>query len=255
MKKNILTLTLTVITIFASAQCTPDPQYVGGGIYPDTITGLSDAIVGQPYNELITIITPTDTDLVVSGFPVNATIDNIDLTNVTGLPPNFSYTCNPASCSFPGGSTDCAEVYSTASPTIADIGLYPITFECIAYVTIPLFGSTTETFITGGYAIEIVDDNTTSVMHQFNNQTFELKSLFPNPVINQAEIKFISGKSDDIIFRIYNLLGKQVYFREIRAIKGINSIDINTTDFPDGIYLYSINNGEEVLAKRMIVAK
>lgn len=253
MKKNLLTLTLTVVTIFASAQCVPDPQYVGGGIYPDTITGLSDAIVGQPYNELITIITPTDTDLVVSGFPVNATIDNIDLTNVIGLPPNFSYDCTPASCSFPGGSTECAEVYSTINPTILDIGLYPITFECIAYVTIPLFGSTTETFITGGYAIEIVD-NTTSVMHQFNNQTFELKSPFPNPATNQAEIKFISGKSDDILFRIYNLLGKQVYLREIKANRGVNLINVNTAAFPNGIYMYSIYNGEEVLAKRMIVA-
>ena len=56
------------------------------------------------------------------------------------------------------------------------------------------------------------------------------------------------------MFRIYNLLGKQVYFREIRSTKGINSIDINTTDFTDGIYLYSINNGEKIISKRMIVA-
>jgi len=248
MKKTLLTLTLTIVAIFASAQCTPDPQYVGGGIYPDTITGLSDAYVGQTYNELITIITPPDT--VFLGIP--ATIDNIDLTNVTGLPPNFTYECDPASCSFPGGTTKCANVYSTINPTIADIGLWPITFECDAYAT-TLLGGTTLTFITGGYEIEIID-NTTSVIHQFNNQTFELKSPFPNPVTNQAAIKFIAGKSDDIMFRIYNLLGKQVYFREIRSIKGLNSIDINTTDFPDGIYMYSINNGETVLTKRMIVA-
>ena len=48
MKKTLLTLTLTIVTIFASAQCIPEPQYVGGGIYPDTITNLSDAYVGQP---------------------------------------------------------------------------------------------------------------------------------------------------------------------------------------------------------------
>ena len=249
MKKTLLTLTLTVVTIFTSAQCVPDPQYVGGGIYPDTITGVADAIVGQPYNQLMTIITPPDT--VFLGIP--ATIDNIDLTNVTGLPPNFTYECDPATCSFPGGTTKCANVYSTINPTIADIGLYPITFECEAYATVPLIGGTTLTFISGGYAIEIVD-NTTSVIHQFNNQTFELKSPFPNPVTNQAEIKFITGKSDDIMFRIYNLLGKQVYFREIRATNGANSIDINTTNFPDGIYLYSINNGEKFLTQRMIVA-
>ena len=64
MKKVLLTLTLAVVTIFSSAQCTPDPQYVGGGIYPDTITGLSDAFVGQPYLQLMTIINPPDTNLV-----------------------------------------------------------------------------------------------------------------------------------------------------------------------------------------------
>jgi hypothetical protein len=249
MKKTLLTLTLTVITLFSSAQCTPDPQYIGGGIYPDTITGLSDAIVGQPYYQLITIITPPDT--VVLGF--NATIDNIDLTNVTGLPPNFTYTCNPSSCSFPGGTTKCAEVFSTIDPTVSDIGLYPITFESTAYVTIALIGGTTQTFITGGYAIEIVD-NTTSVIHQFNNETFKLKNIFPNPATNQAKIQFISGKSDDIMFRIYNLMGKLVYLKDIRANRGLNSIDVNISNFPDGIYMYSINNGETVLIKRMVVA-
>lgn len=248
MKKTLLTLTLAVVTIFASAQCTPDPQYVGGGIYPDTITGVADAIVGQPYNQLMTIITPPDT--VFLGIP--ATIDNIDLTNVTGLPPNFTYECDPASCSFPGGTTKCANVYSTINPTIADIGLYPITFECIAYATVPIIGGTTLTFVSGGYAIEIVD-NTTSVI-QFNNQTFKLKGIFPNPATNQAKIQFISGKSDDIMFRIYNLMGKLVYLQDIRTNRGLNSIDVNISNFPDGIYMYSINNGETVLTKRMVVA-
>jgi hypothetical protein len=249
MKKLLLILTFTFTTVFANAQCTPDPQYSGGGIYPDTITGLSDAYVGQSYNQLITIITPPDT--VVSGFP--AIIDNIDVDFVTGLPPNFTYTCDPASCSFPGGSTKCAEVYSTIDPTVSDVGFYPITFECTAYATVPILGGTTLTFVSGGYAIEIVD-NTTSVVHKFNNQTFEFKSLFPNPVTNQAQIKFIAGKSDDIMFRIYNLLGRQVYFREVSANRGVNSIDINTVIFPNGIYMYSINNGEKIISKRMIIA-
>ena len=254
MKKTLLTLTFTIVTIFASAQCIPDPQYVGGGIYPDTITGVADAYVGQSYNQLITIITPTDTDVVVPVFgAITATFVSVELTNVLGLPPNFTYYCDPPSCSFPGGTIKCAELYSTVDPTISDIGVYPITFEAIAHLTAPLVGSVDCTYVEGGYVLEIVD-NTTSVIHQFNNQTFELKSPFPNPVTNQAEIKFITGKSDDIMFRIYNLLGKQVYFREIRSTKGINSIDINTTDLPDGIYLYSINNGVTVLTKRMIVA-
>ena len=249
MKKSLVILTFAFTTVFANAQCIPDPQYVGGGIYPDSITGLSDAYVGQSYNQLITIITPPDT--VFLGFP--ATIVSIDLDFVSGLPPNFTYNCDPASCSFPGGSTKCAEVYSTIDPTASDVGFYPISFECTAFATIPFIGGTTLTFVESGYAIEIVD-NTTSVLHQFNDQSFEFISIVPNPVINQAQIKFIAGKSDDIIFRIYNLLGRQVYLRKFSAIGGINSIDINAAIFQNGIYMYSINNGKNIITKRMIIS-
>ena len=41
MKKTLLTLSLAIATIFASAQCTPDPQFSAPGIYPDSTTGLS----------------------------------------------------------------------------------------------------------------------------------------------------------------------------------------------------------------------
>ena len=43
-------------------------------------------------------------------------------------------------------------------------------------------------------------------------------------------------------------------YAKIDNFKDFNSIEINTTDFPNGIYMYSINNGEEFLTKRMIVA-
>ena len=103
-----------------------------------------------------------------------------------------------------------------------------------------------------GYSIEIVD-NTTSFINQFNNQTFQLRSPIPNPVVKQAQIQFVLGKSDDIVFSIYNLLGKQVYLRKIKANRGLNTVDVNTSSYPEGLYLYSINNANAVLTKRMIV--
>lgn len=250
MKKILLTLIIALVTICASAQCTPDPQYVGGGIYPTA--GTFNATINQPFSDTMTVITPADTAVTVPGFgAITADILSIELTGVNGLPPNFTYECDPADCNFPGGTTKCARVYSTIDPTASDIGLYPISFECTAHLTAPFVGAVDCTFVEDGYAIQI--GSMTSVIHQFNNQTFQLSSPFPNPVMNRAEINFIVGKSDDIMFRIYNLLGKQVYFREIRAIKGVNSMNINTINFPEGLYMYSINNGKEVLTKRMII--
>ena len=56
MKKTLLILTFVFASIFANAQCTPDPQFTAAGVYPDTTTGLAPAYVGQSYHQNITII-------------------------------------------------------------------------------------------------------------------------------------------------------------------------------------------------------
>ena len=254
--KKILFILITVSAVLLSYSqngCSPDPQYIGGGIYPPADVGLSPAIINQPYSQNITVITPADTAVDISGLPITAEILSIELTGVTGLPPNFSYTCDPNSCDFPGGTTKCAEVFSTINPTASDIGVYPITFSLIAHLNAPFLGQIDCTFVESGYFIEIVDDNTTSVVHQINNLIFELKDLSPNPVSEQANIQFVSSNSEDIIFSIYNLLGREVYSKRIRAVRGLNTLNINTSNYSEGIYLYSINNKMEVKTKRMIV--
>ena len=123
MKQPLFSLIFLFATFFANAQCVPDPQYTEPGIYPDTAIGLSDAYVGQAYSENVTIIVPVDTAVDIAPFgSIVADFVSIELTNVTGLPPNFTYVCDPPSCIFPGGTTKCAEVYSTTDPTISDIG-------------------------------------------------------------------------------------------------------------------------------------
>jgi hypothetical protein len=251
MKKILLTLVLTIATIFASAQCMPDLQFTDAGIYPDSATGLVNAYVGQNYSQNITIITPLDTSVASLG-GLTVTIDSINLTSVTGLPPNFAYTCDPPSCGFPGGTIKCAELYSTINPTTSDIGLYNITFETKTYVIAPIVGAITQDDVIDYYYIEILD-NTTSVINQFSSLTFELKGVFPNPAVNNAKIQFISGTSEAVIFKVYNLLGEEVDLQIIHSQRGVNTINLNTTSYSEGMYLYSINNGSEILTKRMVV--
>ena len=104
-----------------------DTTITSPNIYPDEITNLPEGFVGQPYVAQIDVLTPLDTSVSLSGLNVNVTIDNIELTSVSGLPNNFTYSCNPPTCIFPGGTYGCAEIFSTVDPTTADIGYYPLT--------------------------------------------------------------------------------------------------------------------------------
>ena len=251
MKKILLTLSLAMSIIFAIAQCTPDSQFSAAGIYPDSAAGLANAYVGQNYSQNITIITPLDTSVASLG-GITVTIDSINLTSVIGLPPNFAYTCDPPSCSFPGGTIKCAELYSTTNPNTPDIGLYNITFETTTFVIAPLVGALTQVDAIDYYYIEILD-NTTSVVNQFNDLTFDIKGVFPNPAVNNAKIQFISGTPETVTFKVYNLLGEEIESQLINSQRGVNTINLNTTSYTQGMYLYSINNGSEILTKRMIV--
>jgi hypothetical protein len=250
MKNFFLTLTLAFAFVGAQAQCTPDPQFTIAGIYPDSATGLPNAMVGQAYNEVITIISPVDTSTVILGQTISVTIQTIELTSVTGLPPSFSYDCATTNCIFAGGSTSCA-VLTSAGPTSAEIGSHQVIMNTTTTVDAGLFGIQTQNDVVDYYYINV--SNATSVINQFNDFTFELKDIFPNPLNSNAKIQFISGISADVVFTVYNNLGKKIEERNIAASRGVNNIEISAKDYANGMYLYSINNGIQVVSKRMII--
>ena len=251
MKKILLTLTLALAFIGVQAQCTPDPQFTLPGIYPDSATGLSNAIVGQAYNEVITIISPLDTSVLYNGIVLSVTVQTIALTSVTGLPPSFSYDCAAPNCIFAGGSTSCA-VLSSPSPTISEIGSHQIIMNTTTTVDAGIGFPITQDDVVDYYYINVT--NATSVINQFHDFTFELKDVFPNPVNNNAKIQFISGNSADVVFTVFNYLGEKIEEKHIAASRGVNNIEVSANDYANGMYLYSINNGVQIVSKRMIIA-
>jgi len=252
MRKLLLISTFIFSAFFVSAQCTPDPQYTVAGIYPDTATGLAPAYINQSYSEDITVITPNDTVVDILGQTVPVTIDSISLTSVSGLPPNFYYSCNPPSCGFPGGSIKCAELYSLVDPSASDIGIYPIVFETTAYASnVPFVGTYSQDDVIDYYYIEI--SAMTSTINKYEKTSFELKGAYPNPVINQASIKFISGFSENVTLKIYNLLGEELESQVLFSSRGINTINLDFSIYSEGIYLYTLSDGVRILTDRIVV--
>ncbi len=253
-------LSLAIMALFAgtvSAQCTPDPQYTTAGIYPDSAANLPTAYVGHAYDETITAVVPTDTLVDVGlGFPVTVTIVSIEVTSVNGLPAMFDNSCTPTDCVFPGGQSGCMNLYSTSNPTSGDIGLYPLDIYLTTTADAGLAGIITQDDTLDYYVLEIADSTGVGVgITTFEDQSFELRNAFPNPVKDEAKIQFIKGTQGTVEFTVTNLLGAVVEKRTIRAKRGVNDIYINTEEFPNGIYLYSLSSGNSVLTKRMIVNK
>tara|TARA_B100000214_G_scaffold243909_1_gene178833 strand:+ start:5645 stop:6409 length:765 start_codon:yes stop_codon:yes gene_type:complete len=254
MKNFLFFLVLVLWVSNINAQCTPDPQYVAPGIYPDTSIGLAPAQVGQSYSENITVITPTDTIIDVLGNLIPVTIDSISLMSVSGLPPNFTYLCDPPSCGFPGGTAKCVQLYSVVDPIVSDVGVYNIIFETTSYASnVPIIGTFTQDDVIDYYYIEISD--VTAVLNVLDFNDFELKGVYPNPVNKKAKIQFITGIEEEILFSVYNLLGEKIESRSILSSKGINTVYLETSSYSDGIYLYSISNGKKIQVKNMLISQ
>ncbi|HIO72599.1 MAG TPA: T9SS type A sorting domain-containing protein [Flavobacteriales bacterium] len=122
---TIIAVMVVVLSILhANAQiCVPDGQYTSPGIYPDTSVGFAPAIQCVYYEQLLTMVVPTDT--------LTCTIDSVVLNSLSGLPTGLSYGCSPASCGFSGGTSGCGLVYGT--PT--DTGTYILTASTTTYLS------------------------------------------------------------------------------------------------------------------------
>src|SRR6185369_10621961 len=101
--------------------------------------------VGQAYSTVLQVKVLTDTNVVIFGSTQHATIDSVVLNDVKGLPSGFTFSTNPASKSFPGGSNGCVLVTGSA-PTSGMVGNYPLLIILTAYGKI--FNGTYSAFIT-----------------------------------------------------------------------------------------------------------
>lgn len=244
MKKTLLLLSfLSVMSLGAFAQCTP-ATVSNPGIYPDSATNFMPAYQGQAYNQLITVKVPADT--VQSGIPIP--IASIKLNSIVGLPQGLSYSCVPSNCDFPGGATNCAVISGTTNDPV---GVYTLA------ITVEPFIGTPPLVISNGpqtisyYKIVV---NPGSSIQSLNPNTFSVSQNTPNPSDNACDIYYtLTGKAD-VEIRLMNAIGKEVQKIKTNGNPGTNKYTLNTENLAQGIYFYSLYNGQTTVTKRMVVS-
>jgi hypothetical protein len=250
MKKIVLLLSILISGYPAFTQCVPDPNITQPGIYPDSATGLAPGVVGQPYNQVIQIKVPVDTQIVYLGFNLTATIQSIQLMSFTNLPPGITYACNPANCIFPGGSNGCVLLSGTPNAP----GVYHPVAVVKTTATVVLFGQTitlTQNDTVDYYTIVIG----VTGLEEINPAVLNLGQNYPNPALNKTMIDFYTPADGEFRFRLFDLVGKEIQSQMLNVRKGINTIEVNVKDLPPGVYIYSLAGNNATLTRRFIVQK
>ena len=243
MKKNLLLIAfLSIFSIGAFAQCTP--AVVGNaGIYPDSATNFLPAYQGQPYTQLITVKVPADT--LQAGFPVP--IAKIKLNSIVGLPQGLTYSCVPSNCEFPGGQTNCAIITGTTNDPV---GEYTLT------VTVEPFIGTPPAIISNGpqtFSYYKIVVNPANATQSLNSNSFSVSQNMPNPADDACDIYYTLTSKADVDIRLMNAIGKEVQRIRTSGNPGVNKYELNTTGLAQGIYFYSVFNGQTTITKRMVV--
>ncbi|MFM7078379.1 MAG: T9SS type A sorting domain-containing protein, partial [Bacteroidota bacterium] len=102
------------------------------------------------------------------------------------------------------------------------------------------------------YSITI---NTSSGIAAAQGSKFEIRSLSPNPASSYTDFEFSVPRTGDYKIRMYNILGREVMSRSVRASAGLNKQRIDLSDKAAGVYVVSVQNGGSVLTQRLVVSK
>ncbi|MEI7803126.1 MAG: T9SS type A sorting domain-containing protein [Bacteroidota bacterium] len=94
------------------------------------------------------------------------------------------------------------------------------------------------------YDPTIIQDTTVIVAVKQDDSAI---NIYPNPATNEIKISNLSSEENQI--KIFNLLGQQV-----KNIRGSHeqSISINISDLPSGIYMLTVSNNKKISCKKFV---
>ena len=244
MKKTYLTLTLLGIAIspIFGQVCSPDNSITKSGVYPDQP---DTAFANQSYDFSFQILSIKDTAVVYLGQSITADIDSVTVDAVIGLPENFEYACNPSRCAFTYKAVGCINL--KGNPSADQVGVYDIKIATTAYAKatlalgIPLRLPVADT--TEGYRLVIKGDGSASI---FENNLSAV-NVYPNPSSNGVFVLHANAPIASI--DIFDTRAQKVNFTRHHTN---NTLVLNLSDTPRGIYILKINIDNKQVVKRII---
>jgi hypothetical protein len=84
------------------------------------------------------------------------------------------------------------------------------------------------------------------------NSGFNLVSILPNPADDEMNVLFTIDSNDKVYLYITDMLGQQLFEKNIKPDIGLNKIELDVRDFAAGIYFVKLSNGTKTFMKKII---
>lgn len=109
------------------------------------------------------------------------------------------------------------------------------------------------------YSVRAIKNNPSIGINESGNElinSFELKQNYPNPFNNSTRINYYLRKSTDVILKISDVTGKEIYRKTNRNLKeGNHSFIFDGSDLSSGIYYYTLQSEDFIKSKKMLLIK
>jgi|SRR5690554_1894225 len=241
--KRLLLLTISIAAAaFSYGQCTPNTDFGDEpfGVAPDTLVNFVSGEVNSLYSQQIDVKVP------VNGGPsMPIAVDSARVVSIDGLPPGLELECaeNASTpCTYLPGTIGCAVI--SGIPTSGgnfDLTIIMQIYTAFGIVPFPFEGYSI--FIEGPVGLD-----------PYDNLAFKMGDIRPNPAHLSATIMVDSRESGMGEFRVFDLVGKEVFLKKIRLNQGSNKIDYNTSELSEGIYIYRLDAFGETMTSRLVIA-
>jgi hypothetical protein len=88
-----------------------------------------------------------------------------------------------------------------------------------------------------------------------SNSSFNVLEFVPNPTVDMTTLLISSGVSQDIKVVIYNSIGQEVQTGNHTLTVGMNQITFDVNLLAAGTYMATVNSGNEVRTKRLVISR
>lgn len=211
------------------------------GVFPDTVQNLADGTVNALYTQQVDVKVPADGSF--AGFPF-IIVDSAEVISIEGLPPGISYQCNEnasSECMYLPDAVGCFIL--SGIPTSE--GDYDLIINLRVYTAIIPYD-----LPFSGYHITI--DGSVGI-YDAPNLSFKLSAPQPNPADANTAIFISTKKTGEGLFRLYDLVGREVLTRTIRLSQGKNKLEFDTARLPEGVYIYRVDAFQSVVTSRLLI--